>query len=250
MGAPTGAERWSGWAGARRSAQGRRWERRWNLVGPARPDGVRRGCRYGPRMPRTGWRRNGSVDAATTPGTLTGPAALARGRVRLADGDVPGSCFESSRAVGLGGRDRRAASASERARAGSPAPSARRSPGSVGTIPSSANISAGPSAPAPTAPTSPTLGPPPPGDSDIDRGHNDVASSTPRRSRVRLVRLTRDGRVAAGQQRRRSRMDGVLVVGGPVVEGAAGTNGPAGTGFPRCRRTRVGSMMKSDGVYL
>ena len=57
-----------------------------------------------------------------------------------------------------------------------PRRSARRSPGSVSTIPSSASISAAPSAPARTAPTFPTLAPPPDGTRDIDRGGRNRSS--------------------------------------------------------------------------
>ena len=64
---------------------------------------------------------------------------------------------ELSRAVGLGGRDRRAASASERARVAVTRAIRQAMARSVSTIPSSASISTVPSAPARIAPTFPTL---------------------------------------------------------------------------------------------
>ena len=73
---------------------------------------------------------------------------------------------ELSRAVGLGGRDRRAGSASERARAGVTERSAKQSPTSNNSNQTSPTTSTGPSAPAPTAPTSPTPGSPTAGTSD------------------------------------------------------------------------------------
>ena len=93
---------------------------------------------------------------------------------------------ELSRAVGLGGRDRRAGSASERARAGV----TRAIRQAIARIKRTSTrprpiTSSAPSAPAPTAPTSPTPASPTPGTSDAhrrrigsDRAHAERVSPT------------------------------------------------------------------------
>ena len=77
-------------------------------------------------------------------------------RAAQADAERDFLLRELSLAVGLSGRDRRAGSPSERARAGVTRESGRRSPGSQSINPSSASTLAAPFAPAPTAPTCPT----------------------------------------------------------------------------------------------
>ena len=105
-------------------------------------------------------------------------------RAAQADAERDFLVQELARAVGLGGRDRRAASASERARVAVTPRSARRSPESLTTIPSSASISTTRSAPVRTARTHPTLAPPPVGSLDMPgSGRNWTFAWQPQRPR-------------------------------------------------------------------